>query len=419
MVRYLRVTLVMSAIWAALLGVARADTNSVAVLGVEPIDVPEALAQQLTDALRQRAAGTPGIRAVQGKDLIEIKMVFGCDQEQPVCMAQAGRTLGADKLLYGTLRKAGRGGAQVAVSLKLLDVKAGTVEHSVAETVGKKELAAGNVMGTAAKWFAELVPAEAKPILTVTSEPSGATVTVDDKQAGRTPITLRDLSPGAHTVSVSAAGRVTQTRTVELRNGATTDLSISLEAERVTPPVAQKPTPEPTPAHIPTPVQPQPQPAPTASHPGRAAKFVALGALVGAVVAGSVAIYTWRTYAGLEDTTHAELVSIRDANPGATPEQMQFFQAPTCNAPAGLMGVGNYGSDCSRGQTYANTTTALWVITGALAGTAVISYIIGDRQAAKAEKERQKSQARLWQKSLQIAPVFSSKSGGLQASFEF
>src|SRR4051794_17285375 len=143
MVRYLRVTLVMSAIWAALAGTAWADTTSVAVLGVEPIDVPEALAQQLTDALRQRAAGTSGVRAVQGKDLIEIKMVFGCDQEQPVCMAQAGRTLGADKLLYGTLRKAGRGGAQVAVSLKLLDVKGGTVEHSVAETVGKRELAAG------------------------------------------------------------------------------------------------------------------------------------------------------------------------------------------------------------------------------------------------------------------------------------
>ena len=76
-----------------------------AVLGLESIDVPEPLAQQLTDALRQRAAATAGVRLVQGKDLIEIKMVFGCDGELPACMAQAGKALGADKLLYGTVKK--------------------------------------------------------------------------------------------------------------------------------------------------------------------------------------------------------------------------------------------------------------------------------------------------------------------------
>src|SRR5678815_1395208 len=71
---------------------AHADPN-VAVLGIEPVDVPEQLTQALTDALRQRAAATPGIRVVQGKDLVEMKMIFGCDGEQASCMAQAGRSL--------------------------------------------------------------------------------------------------------------------------------------------------------------------------------------------------------------------------------------------------------------------------------------------------------------------------------------
>jgi len=393
-----------------------ADTTSMAVLGVEPIEVPEALAQQLTDALRQRAAGTAGVRAVQGKDLIEIKMVFGCDQEQPGCMAQAGRTLGADKLLYGTLKKA-RGANQVAVSLKLLDVKSGAVERTVGETVPKRELSAGGVHAAASKWFAELVQVEARPILTVTSDPGGAAVAVDGNPAGRTPLTLRDLAPGAHTIAVSASGRVTQTRTVELRAGGASEVAVTLEAER--PAIVERPHPTPEPAVVPPPVE-KPQPTtPPPGHPGRAAKFVALGSLVGAVVAGSVAIYTWRTYAGLEDTTHAELGMIRDATANPTQEHLNFYQSPTCNPPAGLMGpVNNYSSDCSRGQTYANTTTALWVISGALAATAVVSYIIGDRQAAHAEQAR-KSQARLWQKTLKIAPVFSSKSGGLSAAFEF
>src|SRR6185437_8612730 len=119
--RYCATTLLLSAVLLAA-GAAHAQTTppSLAVLGVEPVDVPEALAQQLTDALRQRAAATSGIHAVAGKDLIEIKGVFGCDTESPTCMAQAGKTLGADKLLYGTLKKSGR---NVVVGLKLLDVR--------------------------------------------------------------------------------------------------------------------------------------------------------------------------------------------------------------------------------------------------------------------------------------------------------
>src|SRR5262249_13582254 len=144
-------------------------------------------------------------------------------------------------------------------------------------------------------------------------------------------------------------------------------------------------------------------------HPGRAAKFVALGALVGAVATGSALIYTWRTYEGLKDTTKAELGAIRDANPNVQPDQARFYGAPTCIPPMSLTGptVQQFANDCSRGQTLANASTALWVVTGALAGTAVISYIIGDRQAAKAEHERAKTSARVWQKSLRIAPIFS------------
>src|SRR5258708_8012017 len=79
---------------------------SVAVLGLEPVDVPEPLAQALTDALRQRAASTGGVRMVQGKDLIEVKMVFGCDGELPARMAQPGKTPRPDKLPYPPPTKA-------------------------------------------------------------------------------------------------------------------------------------------------------------------------------------------------------------------------------------------------------------------------------------------------------------------------
>src|SRR5256885_11482732 len=113
--------------------VAHAADPNVAVLGIEPVDVPEQLSQAVTDALRQRAASTAGIRVVPGKDLVEMKMIFGCDGEQATCMAQAGRSLGADKLLYGTLKKATKNGSHVVAALKLLDVNTGVIEKFVNE----------------------------------------------------------------------------------------------------------------------------------------------------------------------------------------------------------------------------------------------------------------------------------------------
>jgi hypothetical protein len=391
---------------------------SVAVLGVEAIDVPLDLAQQLTDALRQRVSATPGVKPIAGKDLVEIKMVFGCDTEHPACLAQAGKSLGAEKLLYGTLKKASKTSQNLVVALKLLDVKSGQVEKFVNETVGKRELAAGQVNASAGRWFGALVEvAEAKPTLNVTSEPSNAAVAVDGQPAGRTPITLRDLSPGAHTIAVSMGGKKTVTRTVELRPGASHEVSVSLESEGA-PLVAKVPEPKPEPV-----VKNRPeltQTTPPKSHPGRAAKIAALGMLVGGVVAGAVAIYTWRSYADLEGAAQRDLEPLAMARPPVTEAEKEFFRKPGCDVPAAYAGsAGEFVDHCKQGETFAATTTALWVVAGALAGTSVILYVVGDRQAAKAAQEQPKSTARTIQKSLKLAPVFSTQSGGLSASFEF
>ena len=50
---------------------AASTDTSVAVLGIDPVDVPPELAQQLTVALLSRVSSTPGLHLVQGKDLME------------------------------------------------------------------------------------------------------------------------------------------------------------------------------------------------------------------------------------------------------------------------------------------------------------------------------------------------------------
>src|SRR5262249_6869393 len=106
---------------------ARAQT-SVAVLGLEPQDGAEGLAKELTDALRQRAWAMRGFVLAASKDLVEIKLVFGCVDEAPPCMANAGKTLGAHKLLFGSVRKMGNA---FKVTLKWVDVGTGKLENQL------------------------------------------------------------------------------------------------------------------------------------------------------------------------------------------------------------------------------------------------------------------------------------------------
>ena len=68
------------------------------VLGLEPLEgVPDTLSADITDALRQRVAATKDYQLLQGKDLVEVKLVFACPDEAPSCLSQAGKSLGAAK----------------------------------------------------------------------------------------------------------------------------------------------------------------------------------------------------------------------------------------------------------------------------------------------------------------------------------
>jgi hypothetical protein len=402
-------------------GGARAATAAevnVAVLGIEPIDVPEPLAQQLTDALRQRAQATAGVHMVQGKDLIEVKMVFGCDGETPACMAQAGKSLGTDKLLYGTLKKGGTK-VNVIVTLKLLDVKSQIVERFVNDTVPKRELAGTNVNASAARWFAQLLEIEAKPTLTVTSDPPGGSVSVDGTTYGKTPVTLRDLAPGVHSVSVAMAGRQTASRNVELKPGGTHDLALTLEPE-APPPVAQKEAPPP--AIAPPPLTPPPATTTKrAAHPGRAATIAGVALLGAAVVSGGVLIYTYKSYSDLQNTANQDLKGLQPT----VPSDRSFFLNPDCNPPATVTSsptspgaLGRYKNDCSQGSNLATASTALWIGTGVLAAGGIAAIIVGQVQAAKARKERA-SGVSLLRQTLRVAPVFTTSGGGVSAAFEF
>jgi len=199
-----------------------------AVLGIEPLEgTPDNVASEMTDALRQRLAATKGYQLLQGKDLVEVKLVFACPDAAPVCMSTAGKSLGADKLIFGNVKRVGN---DYQLTLKLLDVSRAVVESFTAETVPRKHADASALRSLASGWLAKLSGKGGGSIQVRANFP-GAAVSLDGTQVGTTgasPVVISDVAPGRHEVTVEKSGYTTTKQEFTLATGQTLPLNLSL-----------------------------------------------------------------------------------------------------------------------------------------------------------------------------------------------
>jgi hypothetical protein len=199
-----------------------------AVLGIEPLEgTPDAVASEMTDALRQRVAATKGYQLLQGKDLVEVKLVFACPDAAPACMSAAGKSLGADKLIFGNVKRAGN---DFQLTLKLLDVSRAVVESFTAETVPKKHADASGLRSLASAWLAKLSGKGGGSIQVRANFP-GAAVSLDGTQVGTSggnPVVINDVAPGRHEVAVEKSGYTTTKQEFTLAAGQSLPLNLTL-----------------------------------------------------------------------------------------------------------------------------------------------------------------------------------------------
>src|SRR4051812_45261251 len=174
-----------------------------AVLGLEALDgAPDNVAAEITDALRQRVAATHGFELVQGKDLVEVKLVFSCPDEAAACMAQAAKSMGATKLVYGNVKRAG---ADYQVTLKMLDVNRSAVDSWVTEAVPRRKAEPSVFRALAPAWLSKLTGKGAGGSLQIRANVSGAAVSLDGTRVGATgtqPVAIPEVTPGRHEVAV-------------------------------------------------------------------------------------------------------------------------------------------------------------------------------------------------------------------------
>jgi hypothetical protein len=77
--------------------------------------------------------------------------------------------------------------------------------------------------------------------LTVTSNPAGAEITFDGSALCQSPCTLTDIAPGQHTVTAAKNGYSSASRTISLKAGANSSVSLALNS--LAPTISVKSTP--------------------------------------------------------------------------------------------------------------------------------------------------------------------------------
>jgi hypothetical protein len=204
------------------------------VLGLRSATADEAQARNLTNALR-RAADQSGtdelVHSRRRNDLSQLLIVFDCDEPTSSCMQEIGRTMESDWLIYGILEpQSGHGRRSYLVTLRYFNVRTGTVERSLRESLSRA-LPPAELLSTGRRFFAALTGYGVGSV-TVDANVVGAQVFIDGERAGSTgeePLVVPDLPAGEVTVAVRHGDYLPFEETVTVRAGGSVNVAALLE----------------------------------------------------------------------------------------------------------------------------------------------------------------------------------------------
>lgn len=199
----------------------------IAVLGVEAVDTDAKKAACLTKTLRSQVKQTSGAVLVPGKDLDEIKLVFGCMEELPGCMSRAGKSLNAHKLLWGSVKKASGG---FSLTIKMLDVTATKIERTVSKSITRQEMKANCGAGVVNQITSSMLQAD-RGAIKINATVTGAQVMLGLTVIGLThdnPIVIKDLPLGSYQIKIEKEGYKPWSRKVAIEGGRTVDVMATL-----------------------------------------------------------------------------------------------------------------------------------------------------------------------------------------------
>jgi hypothetical protein len=137
------------------------------VLTLEGDDPPRV--QALSKALQSEFAAR-GVGGGREMSLAELKLTMGCDEPpSAACLGSGGKTLGVDRMVYGSLSKTKAGG--YALQLSVMDIATSTVQQNVNTELGADAVSDANVQTTARDLVTQVLGPEKKDVPVVAPPP--------------------------------------------------------------------------------------------------------------------------------------------------------------------------------------------------------------------------------------------------------
>lgn len=383
---------------------------SVAILGLEVLDagsgVDEAtttFARDLTQALRQRASTGTGpyqLAPNSDKDLLEMKLLSDCADEGRACMADIGKELASDRLLYGKVEKKG-GGYQV--SLKLLNVAGKSMERTSSDVIALGDASEDGINRWGRALYNRLTGIPDSGTLVVRANVDSGSVYINGEMKGTLAggtLRVTGVKEGTVQIAIESGGHTRYEGTASVNGGEDTEHEATLESEALGGVVAGGGT-------VST----------TKGRPGKISRVLFWTSLVATgITATAMTVTGLQVRGSLEDD---KIDAIRSARSMGT----ELDRNNACNdatAKASLPGAQGVIDACDAGRSRAALTNVFLgaSIVGALA-TSFFYYQGYISPSAKTSRESSASQRQQTAPVVRITPTASPTSVGAGLHIEF
>jgi hypothetical protein len=212
----------------------------IAILGLEVVDDGSndprtaSTAKLLSKELRKEATKANSkfeLAPNSAKDLLEMKLLSDCSDENRACMSQIGKELKADLLLFGKLERRSNG---YEVKLQLLDVAAKETKKNTADLIPFREAQPGSISNWSRALYGRLTGMPSDGSLTIRANVQAGTVYIDGEvrttlSAGSA--SVAGVTDGSHTLSVESEGCQRYDAEVSVAAGGSEEVSVTLTCD--------------------------------------------------------------------------------------------------------------------------------------------------------------------------------------------
>jgi len=183
--------------------------EAVVVTGLTSLDGDDQYAQSLTGALRHAASAVRGW-TVSERDvaMANLELVAGCEAPDPACLQTIATTVGAQRLIFGTISRTPGDHYEFAVSLRSYSVATQRIEESIERNLSSSHQDIDELREPARQMIDQLANIPRVGTIRVTAA-SGQEVRLDGAVVGTTDaggvFVASDVAAGSHEVAVGAA----------------------------------------------------------------------------------------------------------------------------------------------------------------------------------------------------------------------